>query len=88
SYVTGHGVDAAKQIYSHIYSSDGVAPIPPGILAEGPNQYQGWRYSRFFGKCYADTNTDWTVSEHAIYFNANLVFVLAMADATAVIPAF
>jgi hypothetical protein len=88
SYVTGHGADSPSQIYSHIYSNDGLAPIPPGILAEGPNQYQGWRYSRFFGKCYADTNTDWTVSEHAIYFNANLVFVLAMADATGVIPAF
>jgi hypothetical protein len=48
---------------------------------------QGWRYSRFFGKCYADTNTDWTVSEQAIYYNANLVFVLAMAGATAAIPA-
>ena len=88
SYVTGFGADSASQIYSHIYSNDGLAPVPPGILAEGPNQYQGWRYSRFFGKCYADTNTDWTVSEHAIYYNANLVYVLAMADATAAIPAF
>ena len=67
---------------------DGIAALPPGILAEGPNQYQGWRYSRFFGKCYADTNTDWTVSEHAIYFNANLVFVLALADATNAVPAY
>ena len=88
SYLTGYGADAASQVFSSIYSSDGLAPIPPGILAEGPNQYQGWRYSRFFGKCYADTNTDWTVSEHAIYYNANLVFVLAMAEATALIPAF
>jgi hypothetical protein len=88
SYLTGHGADSASQVFSGIYSSDGLAALPPGILAEGPNQYQGWRYSRFFGKCYADTNTDWTVSEHAIYYNANLVFVLAMAEATALLPAF
>ncbi len=88
SYVTGHGADAPTQIYSAIYSHDGIAALPAGILAEGPNQYQGWKYSRFFGKCYADTNSDWTVSEHAIYFNANLAFVLALADATFWVPAF
>ena len=88
SYVTGFGGDSARRIYSAIYSSERYPSLPPGILAEGPNQYQGWRYSRFFGKCYADTNTDWTVSEHAIYYNASLVFALALADGTAVIPAF
>jgi hypothetical protein len=88
SYVTGHGEDAPAQIFSHIYSHDGIPALPAGILAEGPNQYQGWRYSRFFGKCYADTNTDWTVSEHAIYYNASLTFALAFADATFWIPAF
>ena len=83
SYVTGYGVDDPKQIFSSIYSSDGIAALPRGILAEGPNQYQGSRCSRFLRqKCYADTNTDWTVSEHAIYYNANLVFVLALAEAT------
>ena len=88
SYVTGLGADSPSRIFSAIYSAERYGSLPPGILAEGPNQYQGWRYSRFFGKCYADTNTDWTVSEHAIYYNASLVFALAMADATAVIPAF
>jgi len=88
SYVTGFGADSASRIYSAIYSSERYPSLPPGILAEGPNQYQGWRYSRFFGKCYADTNTDWTVSEHAIYYNASLVFALALADGTAVIPAY
>jgi hypothetical protein len=88
SYVTGYGVDAPGQVFSSIFSSDGIDGLPPGILVEGPNQYQGWKYSRFFGRCYVDTNTDWTVSEHAIYFNANLVFVLALADATGWVPAF
>jgi hypothetical protein len=80
--------DRVVPLGSCIYSNDGIAPIPPGILAEGPNQHQGWRYSRFFGRCYANTNSNWTVSEHAIYYNANLVYVLAMAEATALIPAF
>ena len=88
SYVTGFGADSASRIYSALYSSERYPSLPPGILAEGPNQYQGWRYSRFFGKCYADTNTDWTVSEHAIYYNASLVFALALANGTAWIPAY
>ncbi len=46
------------------------------------------QYSRFFGRCYADTNSDWTVSEHAIYYNANLAFVLALAEASFWGPAF
>lgn len=88
SYVTGFGADSASRIYSGIYSSERYPSLPPGILAEGPNQYQGWRYSRFFGRCYADTNTDWTVSEHAIYYNASLVFALALADGTSLVPAY
>jgi hypothetical protein len=83
SYVTGYGANDPKQLYSHIYSHDAVTELPRGILVEGPNQYQGGTYSRFFGKCYEDTNTDWTVSEHGIYFNANLAFVLALVDASA-----
>lgn len=88
SYVTGYGVDAPKQIFSSIYGSDGIDALPAGILVEGPNQYQGWKYSRFFGKCYVDTNSDWAISEQGIGFNANLVFVLALADATGWVPAF
>jgi hypothetical protein len=88
SYVTGYGVDAPKQIFSSIYGSDGIDAVPPGILVEGPNQYEGWKYSRFVGRCYVDTNTDWAISEQAIYFNANLVFVLALADATGWVPSF
>jgi len=86
--VTGYGVDAAKQVFSSIYGSDGIDAVPPGILVEGSNQYEGWKYSRFVGRCYTDTNTDWTISEQGIYFNANLVFVLALADATGWVPAF
>ena len=88
SYVTGLRRRRPGADLLVIYSNDGIAALPPGILAEGPNQYQGWRYSRFFGKCYADTNTDWTVSEHAIYYNANLVFVLALAEATSAVQAY
>lgn len=88
SYVTGYGVDAPKQVFSSIYSSDGIDAVPAGILVEGPNQYEGWKYSRFVGKCYVDTDTDWAISEQAIYYNANLVFVLALADATGWVPAF
>lgn len=77
SYVTGYGSNPPTKIYSHIYSHDAHDGLPAGILAEGPNQFQGAFYSRFYGKAYADTDSDWTVSEHAIYYNARLVLTLA-----------
>jgi hypothetical protein len=88
--VTGHGVDAPRQIFGGLYknSSDEIAGLPAGIMVEGPNQYQGWYYSRFHGKCYVDTNSNWTISEIGIGFNSSLAFVLALADATGWEPAF
>lgn len=82
SYVSGYGPDSVQNIFSNIYSHDNKPGIPAGYMAEGPNQYDGGglSYSQFYGKCYADTNSDWTVSEHAIYYNARLVFVAAMVS--------
>jgi hypothetical protein len=84
SYVAGYGADSLTTLYSHIYSHDGQPGIPAGYMAEGPNQYDGGlAYSRFYGKCYVATNSDWTTSEHAIYYNAHLLFVTALAAAEA-----
>lgn len=82
SYVAGYGADSIQTLYSNIYSHDGKPGIPAGYIVEGPNQYDGGlAYSRFYGKTYAPTNSDWTTSEHAIYYNAHLVFVAALAAA-------
>lgn len=79
SYVSGHGANSIETIYSHIYSNDEIDAIPAGYMAEGPNQYNGGlAYSRFYGKAFRATNSDWTTSEHAIYYNAHLLFVTAL----------
>jgi len=79
SYVSGYGQDSVQTIFSTIYSYDDKVGIPPGYMAEGPNQFNGGlAYSQFYGKCYADTNSDWTTGEHAIYYNARLLFVTTM----------
>jgi hypothetical protein len=84
SYVSGYGTRSPETIYSTIYSYDGVPGIPNGYLAEGPNEYScPLCYSRFPGKAYRDNNSDWTTSEHAIYFNARLVYVAALVNAFA-----
>ncbi len=90
SYVTGHGFDAPRQVFGELYKnpSNEVNGLVPGIMLEGPNQSQGWYYSRFHGKCYVDTNSNWTVSEIGIGFNSSLVFALALAEATGWVPAF
>ncbi|MBN2525641.1 MAG: glycoside hydrolase family 9 protein [Deltaproteobacteria bacterium] len=82
SYITGLGVTPPEIIYSNIYSNDSFTGLPPGILVGGPNEFEGWSYSRYAGKCYSDTNTDWRVSNHRIDTNATLVFVLSMVNAT------
>ena len=78
SYISGYGADGVRNIYSCIYSFDGVAEIPPGYLAGGPNKFEGGAYSRFAGKCYRDTNADWVTNEQAIYWNSPLVFTAAV----------
>lgn len=80
SYISGYGTTPITTIYSHIYSHDAIEAIPPGYMAEGPNHFDGGRaYSRFYGKAFWPTNSDWTTSEHAIYYNAHLLFVTALA---------
>ncbi|MCX7681654.1 MAG: glycoside hydrolase family 9 protein [Anaerolineae bacterium] len=86
SYVAGYGQDSVQTLFSHIYSNDEKPGIPPGYMAEGPNQFDGGglSYSQFYGKCYVDNNSDWTVSEHSLSYNARLVFVAAMVAKEAV----
>lgn len=82
SYVTGYGLKTPELVYSNIYSNDENDELPAGLIVDGPNSYEGWRYSRFVGKCYIDTNTDWRVSNHGVDTNAHLIFVLALINAT------
>jgi hypothetical protein len=72
-------------VFSNIYQSYGLLAPPPGYMPGGPDAYDSPWYSRFPAKCYADTNTDWPPSEHAIYYTADLVFATAFVNQTALL---
>jgi endoglucanase len=86
SFVSGHGGNSLKQVFSNIYSDDGRIGLPPGILAGGSNQYEGAWFSRFTGKCFLDDMGEWTTNEHTIYWNSGLVFAAAALKSEAATP--
>ncbi len=79
SYVSGFGENATSNVHSALWSYDSVQAIPPGIMAGGPNEYNNPLLpTKFPGKSYLDTPTNWTMNEHTIYWNSALVFHAAM----------
>jgi hypothetical protein len=86
SYVVGFGADSTQTVFSSLYSAYGIWTPPAGYMPGGPDIYDSPWYSQFPARCYGDTNTDWPPSEHAIYYNAYLVFTIALVDQTALIP--
>ncbi|MBN1215131.1 MAG: glycoside hydrolase family 9 protein [Candidatus Lokiarchaeota archaeon] len=81
--VTGYGTQSTTAVFSNIYNLDNKPGLPKGILPGGANMYENRMTSRFNAKCYTNTNTDWTSSEHTIYWNSPLVFDLALVVAEA-----
>jgi hypothetical protein len=77
SYVSGIGADSAQTVYSSIYPSYGLYTPPPGYMPGGPDIDDSPWYSQFPARCYADTNTDWPISEHDIGYTASLLFTAA-----------
>lgn len=83
SFVSGYGQNAHRNVYSNIYSSDGLDIVPKGYMPGGPNMYEGAWFSRFAGKAYIDSDKDWVTNEHTIYWNAYLLFSIAVVNAEA-----
>ncbi|RCX09104.1 dockerin type I repeat protein [Anaerobacterium chartisolvens] len=79
SYVSGHGENSIKTVYSTIYSLDKKPGIPNGYMAGGPNNSEGKGISRFAAKAYMESATDWVTNEHTVYWNSPLVFMTAFA---------
>jgi endoglucanase len=80
SYVTGMGADSAVTIFSSIYPAYGIYITPPGYMPGGPDIHDNPWFSRFPARCYADTNTNWQVSEHDVSATAPLVFNAAFLE--------
>ena len=80
SYVSGHGENSVMNIYSGIFSKDKkLTPYqtPPGYFTEGTNIYDNRHLSKFNGKCYLDSDGEYTTNENTIYGNAAMVFLVA-----------
>ncbi|MCL2754121.1 MAG: glycoside hydrolase family 9 protein [Oscillospiraceae bacterium] len=87
SYVSGHGTHSVSNIFSAIFSSDArLTPYrtPPGYFTEGSNIYDNRHLSRFDGKCYVDSDAEWTTNENTIYGNAAMLFLMAAIAANTV----
>jgi hypothetical protein len=79
SYVSGHGENSVMNIYSAIFSEDkrlDPYQIPPGYFTEGTNHYDNRHLSKFDGKCYLDSDAEYTTNENTIYGNAAMTFLL------------
>ena len=80
SYVSGHGENCVRNIYSAIYSKDAKTEpyqCPAGYVTEGTNYYDNRNLSKFNGKCYIDSDGEWTTNENTIYANAAMTALTA-----------
>lgn len=80
SYVSGHGENCVKNIFSAIYSRDARTDpyqCPAGYVTEGTNYYDNRNLSKFDGKCYIDSDNEWTTNENTIYANAAMTALTA-----------
>ncbi len=77
---SGYGENSVENIYSKIYSADArLDPyrVPAGYFTEGTNYYNNRHLSKFDGKCYIDSDGEYTTNENTIYGNAAMVFLTA-----------
>ena len=80
SYVSGHGENSVENIYSGIYSRDAKLnpyQCPDGYVTEGTNPADNRQRSKFDGKCYMDSDAEFTTNENTIYGNAAMIFLTA-----------
>lgn len=80
SYVSGHGENSVENIFSAIYSKDAKLDpyqCPAGYFTEGANDSNNPHLSKFTGKCYMDSDSEWTTNENTIYGNAAMIFLTA-----------
>lgn len=80
SYVSGYGENSVKNIFSAIYTKDArLSPYqcPAGYFTEGANDSNNPHLSKFTGKCYIDSDGEWTTNENTIYGNAAMIFLTA-----------
>ena len=78
SYVSGFGENSVSNIYSGIYSN--LARLDPyrcpdGYFTEGADDRDAPHLSKFSGKCYIDSDAEYTTNENTIYGNAAMLLL-------------
>ncbi len=89
SYVSGHGTNCVQNIYSAIYTTDArLEPYqcPAGYFTEGSNIHNNPNLSKFTGKCYMDSDGEYTTNENTIYGNAAMLFLTSAMLAENAVP--
>ena len=79
-YVSGEGENSVRNIYSGIYTN--LARLDPyrcpdGYVTEGANSNNARDLSKFDGKCYIDSDGEYTTNENTIYGNSSMIFLTA-----------
>lgn len=80
SYVSGHGENSVENIFSAIYSKLArLTPYccPSGYFTEGANNHNNPHLSKYVGKCYTDSDAEYTTNENTIYGNAAMILLTA-----------
>jgi endoglucanase len=77
SYVTGYGENRVIETISTIFNQDWIVGLPSGFMPGGANGWNNSIISQFHGKAYNHSTRDWVSNEHAINYNAPLVFAAA-----------
>ena len=80
SYVSGYGENSVRNIYSAIYSKDAALEpykCPSGYVTEGANSNNNPHLSKYIGKCYMDSDAEYTTNENTIYGNAAMILLTA-----------
>lgn len=79
-YVSGYGENCVRNIFSAICSKDAKLDpyrCPAGYVTEGTNPNNNRQLSKYDGKCYMDSDAEWTTNENTIYGNAAMIFLTA-----------
>lgn len=80
SYVSGHGENCVKNIYSGIFTKDAKLDpyqCPDGYVTEGANSNNNRYLSKYNAKCYMDSDSEYTTNENTLYGNAAFILLAA-----------
>jgi endoglucanase len=74
SFLSSTGSNSVKKYYHMWFMAANYEDYPPGFLVAGPNS-DNYKISKYPARCYTANESDFTINEIAINYNAPLVFL-------------